>query len=237
MESAVRCTASHATPATVAHAFLSFTPAEIAVPHTHGRTPTISTFHKPCGRSLGKACVWWKAKPAHCTLSISFLKHLHWTISAEPADYDLETGRLNPPSLGPRTRRVHVRSDRVSDSMDEDDDSSPGLEPRGQFRSLRRLWQDGSFRSFLRPGSSNEGRPALPSAGGPGSYRYSRPPRPNRLPSPRSKAGRCSPSPIRDRSPRGLLRIFKCTRPAILSARSSHGATVASRPSLPFRGT
>ena len=52
---------------------------------------------------------------------------------AEPADYDLETGRLNPPSLGLRTRRVHVRSDRVSDPMDEDDDSSPGLEPRGQF--------------------------------------------------------------------------------------------------------
>ena len=52
---------------------------------------------------------------------------------AEPADYDLETGRLNPPLLGPRTRRVHIRSDRVSDPTDEDDDSPPALESRGQF--------------------------------------------------------------------------------------------------------
>ena len=44
--------------------------------------------------------------------------------AAEPADYDLETGRLNPPSLGPRTRGVYLRSDRVSDSIDEDDDAS-----------------------------------------------------------------------------------------------------------------
>ena len=43
--------------------------------------------------------------------------------AAEPADYDLETGRLNPPSLGPRMRRVYLRSDRVSDSIDEDDDA------------------------------------------------------------------------------------------------------------------
>ena len=52
---------------------------------------------------------------------------------AEPADYDLETGRLNPPSLGPRTRRVHIRSDRVSDPTDEEDDSPLALESRGQF--------------------------------------------------------------------------------------------------------
>ena len=52
---------------------------------------------------------------------------------AEPADYDLETGRLNPPSLGPRTRRVHIRSNRVSDPMGEEDDSPLVLESRGQF--------------------------------------------------------------------------------------------------------
>lgn len=52
---------------------------------------------------------------------------------AEPADYDLETGRLNPPSLGTRTRRVHIRSDRVSDPIDEDEDSPLVLESRGQF--------------------------------------------------------------------------------------------------------
>ena len=52
---------------------------------------------------------------------------------SEPADYDLETGRLNPPSLGPRRRRVHIRSDRVSDPTDEEDDSPLALESRGQF--------------------------------------------------------------------------------------------------------
>ena len=52
---------------------------------------------------------------------------------AEPADYDLETGRLNPPSLGPRTRRVHIRSDRASDPKDENDDSPLVIESPGQF--------------------------------------------------------------------------------------------------------
>ena len=52
---------------------------------------------------------------------------------AEPADYDLETGRLNPPSLGPRTRRVHIRSERVSDPTNEDDDSPTAIELYGQF--------------------------------------------------------------------------------------------------------
>ena len=53
--------------------------------------------------------------------------------TAEPADYDLETGRLNPPSLGPRTRQVHVRSDRLSDSVEEDEETAVGFEMRGQF--------------------------------------------------------------------------------------------------------
>ncbi len=52
---------------------------------------------------------------------------------AEPADYDLETGRLNPETLGPRTRTVYVRSDRVSDAVDEDDQTPAGIATRGQF--------------------------------------------------------------------------------------------------------
>ena len=53
---------------------------------------------------------------------------------AEPADYDLETGRLNPPTLGTRMRRVYLRSDRLSDSTDEEDDGSdPLLVSPGQF--------------------------------------------------------------------------------------------------------
>ncbi len=53
---------------------------------------------------------------------------------AEPADYDLETGRLNPPTLGARMRRVYLRSERLADSTDEEDDGSdPLLVSPGQF--------------------------------------------------------------------------------------------------------
>jgi ATP-dependent helicase YprA (DUF1998 family) len=52
---------------------------------------------------------------------------------AEPADYDLETGRLNPSSLGQRNRTVYLRSDRVSQSSSEDDEDTDALENRGQF--------------------------------------------------------------------------------------------------------
>ena len=54
--------------------------------------------------------------------------------SAEPADYDLETGRLNPPTLGTRMRRVYLRGDRLSDSTDEEDDGDePVRVSPGQF--------------------------------------------------------------------------------------------------------
>ena len=58
-----------------------------------------------------------------------------WEDLAEPANYDLETGRLNPNCLGTRTRRVHIRSDRVADpAMDDQDDDSSGVhESPGQF--------------------------------------------------------------------------------------------------------
>jgi ATP-dependent helicase YprA (DUF1998 family) len=52
---------------------------------------------------------------------------------AEPADYDLETGRLNPPSLGARMRTVYVRSDRLSDSAEEDNEGASRTDTRGQF--------------------------------------------------------------------------------------------------------
>jgi len=52
---------------------------------------------------------------------------------AEPADYDLETGRLNPKALGPRTRRVYLRRDRVTPPADDDGDVDTSMEARGQF--------------------------------------------------------------------------------------------------------
>ena len=53
--------------------------------------------------------------------------------SAEPADYDLETGHLNPQRQSPRTRTVYIRGDRMSDSIDENNETSTGIETRGQF--------------------------------------------------------------------------------------------------------
>jgi Domain of unknown function (DUF1998)/Helicase conserved C-terminal domain len=53
---------------------------------------------------------------------------------AEPADYDLETGRLNPKEMGPRKRSVFLRCDRVTPAADDDDgDVDQSLEARGQF--------------------------------------------------------------------------------------------------------
>jgi len=51
----------------------------------------------------------------------------------EPADYDLETGRLNPKELGPRTRTVFLRQDRATPPVDEDGDVDQSLEARGRF--------------------------------------------------------------------------------------------------------
>ena len=52
---------------------------------------------------------------------------------AEPADLDLETGRINPPELGERTRTVYLRSNRAAQSVSEDDDAPAALEHRGLF--------------------------------------------------------------------------------------------------------
>ncbi|MEK7415052.1 MAG: helicase-related protein, partial [Planctomycetota bacterium] len=52
---------------------------------------------------------------------------------SEPADYDLETGRLNPNQHGPRMRTVYLRHDRTTPKPDDDGDVDQSLEARGQF--------------------------------------------------------------------------------------------------------
>lgn len=52
---------------------------------------------------------------------------------AEIADYDLETGRLNPPVLGPRNRSVYIRKDRIAPPVDEDNESDADETLLGQF--------------------------------------------------------------------------------------------------------
>lgn len=52
---------------------------------------------------------------------------------SEPADYDLETGRVNPSVHGPRMRTVYLRRDRTTPPVDEDGEVDQSLEARGQF--------------------------------------------------------------------------------------------------------
>lgn len=52
---------------------------------------------------------------------------------AEPADYDLETGQLNPNTIGPRTRTVYIRQGRLADTPDDDDEGESTAEARGKF--------------------------------------------------------------------------------------------------------
>lgn len=51
----------------------------------------------------------------------------------EPADYDLETGRLNPREHGPRMRTVYLRADRVTPPADDDGSVDQSFDARGQF--------------------------------------------------------------------------------------------------------
>jgi len=53
--------------------------------------------------------------------------------AAEPADYDLETGRLNPAEHGSRMRRVHLRPNRDQAAVDEDGEATRAYELRGQY--------------------------------------------------------------------------------------------------------
>lgn len=53
--------------------------------------------------------------------------------AAEPADYDLQTGQLNPHTTGPRMRTVYIRQGRLADNHDDDEEGSAGQEPPGKF--------------------------------------------------------------------------------------------------------
>ena len=53
---------------------------------------------------------------------------------AEMADLDLTTGRLNPLTLGERTRRVYLPRDRSGEENDSGDEEARGKGPSGEFR-------------------------------------------------------------------------------------------------------
>lgn len=71
--------------------------------------------------------------------------------AAEPADYDLETGQLNPVSMGPRMRTVYLRHDRLADTADEDNENDTSYESRGQFKPCAVCGKTASFgRSYVQ---------------------------------------------------------------------------------------
>lgn len=53
---------------------------------------------------------------------------------AEPAAYDLETGRLNPKNSGPRERIVYIRNERSTDTSDQGNKGIANFETRGEFK-------------------------------------------------------------------------------------------------------
>lgn len=71
--------------------------------------------------------------------------------SVEPMTLDLETGRLNPRTLGYRNRQVYVTNYRLSDSVDESDEQLLKFEMRGQFKPCAVCLKSASFgRSYVQ---------------------------------------------------------------------------------------
>jgi ATP-dependent helicase YprA (DUF1998 family) len=63
----------------------------------------------------------------------------------ELAEYDLETGRLNPPVPGPRSRTVYLRKDRTTPPTDDDGEVDARAEVRGQFTPCAVCGETGAF--------------------------------------------------------------------------------------------
>ncbi len=70
---------------------------------------------------------------------------------AEPADYDLVTGRLNPFKLGSRTRRVYLHRGRLDPPGDEEEEDAIIVARGGEFRPCAVCGQIGPFgRSYVQ---------------------------------------------------------------------------------------
>lgn len=64
--------------------------------------------------------------------------------SSEPADYDLETGQINPPVLGNKMRRIYLRPSRVPLPVsDEDEQETASFGTRGVFQPCAICQQSG----------------------------------------------------------------------------------------------
>ena len=148
---------------------------------------------------------------------------------AEPAEYDLITGRLNPQKLGTRNRTVHIRAGRAQPvTDDEPQDANPASSgPAPYAEGVRRLGARPSRITRRR-------RPAVP-----GAHREADPSAaPSPVPATRLaplRGARSSSSPTRDRRRRASRRTCRHTRRRTRSVPSSSRATSGRRvrPRLP----
>ena len=70
---------------------------------------------------------------------------------AEPADYDLETGQLNPDCTGPRMRTVYIRQNRLTDATHNNGESKNNHDSRGEFKPCAVCGKTASFgRSYVQ---------------------------------------------------------------------------------------
>ena len=65
--------------------------------------------------------------------------------AAEPAEYDLVTGRLNPQNLGIRNRQVYLRSGRSDSADGEDGETETHTAGQGEFRPCAVCGESASF--------------------------------------------------------------------------------------------
>ena len=71
--------------------------------------------------------------------------------AVEPADYDLVTGRLNPPNPGDRIRRVYLKRDRIATVADDDEPKHDSSESKlGEFRPCAVCGKQAKFGSSVQ---------------------------------------------------------------------------------------
>lgn len=82
--------------------------------------------------------------------------------AVEPADYDLITGRLNPPSLGERTRRVYLPKDHLVAAEEETPAKKTKIVGPGEFRPCAVCGESASFgRSSVQDHQTKGDQPFL----------------------------------------------------------------------------
>ncbi len=68
----------------------------------------------------------------------------------EPVDFDVETGRINPPTHGPRMRQLFIRKERLAPPINEDGEQDTRLEARGLFMPCGVCGTTSGFRSSVQ---------------------------------------------------------------------------------------